>query len=104
AAGLKSFEPVTGRGNRLIGFNGALVIDETYNANPDSVKASVGAMLDKRAFPQAAKLVVLGELAELGPKEAELHHDLGVWLQDKPIQLLITVGRLARHIADGAQG
>jgi UDP-N-acetylmuramoyl-tripeptide--D-alanyl-D-alanine ligase len=104
ASGLRSFEPVGGRGNRLIGAGGALVLDETYNANPDSVRASVAALLDDRAFPQTTKIVVLGELAELGPTEAQLHQDLGRWLKDKPLGVLITVGRLARHIAEGAQG
>ena len=104
ADGLRAFEPVGGRGNRLVSDTGALVLDETYNGNPDSVKASVGALLDPLAFPQPSKIVVLGELAELGSTEAELHRELGVWLRDKGITTLITVGHLARHIAEGAQG
>jgi len=103
AAGLRSFETVGGRGNRLVGRQGALILDETYNANPESVKASVGALLDQRAFPQTRKIVVLGELAELGPTEAQLHRELGAWLKSQPIQTLITVGMLARNIAEGAQ-
>jgi UDP-N-acetylmuramoyl-tripeptide--D-alanyl-D-alanine ligase len=104
AVGLRSFEAIGGRGNRLVGIHGALVLDETYNANPDSVKASVSALLDGRAFPHSNKIIVLGELAELGPTETDLHRQLGVWLKDKPVQTLITVGRLARNIAEGAQG
>jgi UDP-N-acetylmuramoyl-tripeptide--D-alanyl-D-alanine ligase len=102
--GLRTFEPVGGRGNRLQAENGALVLDETYNANPDSVKASVEALVDERAYPHAQKIVVLGILAELGPTEAQLHRELGVWLKSKAINALITVGPLARHIAEGAQG
>jgi UDP-N-acetylmuramoyl-tripeptide--D-alanyl-D-alanine ligase len=102
--GLRCFEPVGGRGNRLVAANGALILDETYNANPDSVKASIQAVLDSRAYPQKEKIVVLGVLAELGPAEAELHHELGSWLKDKPLKALITVGSLARNIAEGAQG
>lgn len=102
--GLAEWSPVEGRGNRLVTSSGALVLDETYNANPDSVKASVAAILDARAFPFAKKILVLGELAELGPTENQLHRDLGGWLKDKDISTLITVGRLARNIADGAAG
>jgi UDP-N-acetylmuramoyl-tripeptide--D-alanyl-D-alanine ligase len=102
--GLRTFEPVGGRGNRLVANNGALVLDETYNANPDSVKASVEAMLDARAYPHGNKIVVLGILAELGPTEAQLHRELGLWLKDKALHTLITVGPLARNIAEGAQG
>ena len=104
AEGLRTFAPVGGRGNRLTSVTGALILDETYNGNPDSVKASVGALMDPLAFPHQSKLVVLGELAELGPTEAELHRELGMWLRDKGITTLITVGPLARHIAEGAQG
>jgi UDP-N-acetylmuramoyl-tripeptide--D-alanyl-D-alanine ligase len=68
------------------------------------VKASVAAILDERAFPFSKKIIVLGELAELGPTENQLHRDLGGWLKDKNISTLITVGRLARNIADGAAG
>jgi UDP-N-acetylmuramoyl-tripeptide--D-alanyl-D-alanine ligase len=101
---LSSWEPVEGRGNRLVTSSGALVLDETYNANPDSVKASIAAMLDDRAFPYKNKIVVLGELAELGPTENQLHREIGSWLKDKGISTLITVGRMARNIADGAEG
>jgi UDP-N-acetylmuramoyl-tripeptide--D-alanyl-D-alanine ligase len=104
AAGLRTFEPVGGRGNRIVCAGGALILDETYNANPDSVRASIVGLLDERAYPHAQKIVVLGELAELGPTEKELHYEVGKWIKDKPIQLLITVGQLARNIADGAQG
>jgi UDP-N-acetylmuramoyl-tripeptide--D-alanyl-D-alanine ligase len=104
AAGLARWRPVEGRGNRLVTSSGALVLDETYNANPDSVKASIAAILDERAFPFKTKIVVLGELAELGPTENQLHREIGSWLKDKPISTLITVGRMARNIADGAEG
>jgi UDP-N-acetylmuramoyl-tripeptide--D-alanyl-D-alanine ligase len=109
AKGLGEFAPVSGRGNKLIADNGALVVDETYNANPESVKASVLGFLDERAFPYPRKLLVLGELAELGPTGHELHRELGVWLKDRStvaqsLEALITVGSTARHIADGAEG
>lgn len=102
--GLETFEIVSGRGNRLHLGNGAVLLDETYNANPDSVRASVSAMLDGKSHPFERKLVVLGELAELGASEEKLHFELGKWLKDKQLTVLITVGRLARHIADGASG
>jgi UDP-N-acetylmuramoyl-tripeptide--D-alanyl-D-alanine ligase len=104
AQGLSGFEPVSGRGNRLHLPNGALLLDETYNANPDSVRASVSAMLDAQAYPYDTKIVVLGELAELGCTEHKLHQELGAWLQDKKLDALITVGAMAKHAADGASG
>jgi UDP-N-acetylmuramoyl-tripeptide--D-alanyl-D-alanine ligase len=104
AQGLKSFHPVGGRGDKMLTADGALVLNETYNANPDSVKASVSGMLDDRAFPYEQKIVVIGELAELGPTEKDLHRELGEWFKDKKLNVLMTVGSLARHVAEGAQG
>ncbi len=104
AEGLRQYEPVSGRGNRVVADKGALLVDETYNANPDSVRISVSAFLDERAFPQKNKYVVLGDLAELGGESEQLHRMLGNWLKQWRLAGLITVGRLARCIAEGAQG
>jgi UDP-N-acetylmuramoyl-tripeptide--D-alanyl-D-alanine ligase len=102
--GLRQFEVVGGRGNRMVGREGSLLIDESYNGNPDSVKASVAGILADTACPQKKRIVVVGELAELGPQGPELHRELGQWLKDKSLHALITVGHLARNIAEGAQG
>lgn len=102
AVGLRLFRPLGGRGNKLVTGNGALVLDESYNANPDSVKAAVSGMIESAG--QLNKIVVLGDLAELGDHTEPLLRELGTWLKDQPISALITVGRLARFIADGARG
>ncbi len=102
--GLGEYMPVAGRGNRLIGFAGSLIIDETYNANPDSVMVAVNAFLNKQAYSQESKYVVLGELAELGDTCNDLHQQLGKWLKNKDLKALVTVGKVARYIAEGAQG
>ncbi len=102
--GVESYEPVDGRGNRLLTASGAIVVDESYNANPDSVRCAVEAIMDSRAFPQAKKLVVLGEMAELGDSANDMHVSIGRWLKDQNLDLLITVGERASSIAQGAQG
>lgn len=104
ASGLSAYEPPPGRGNKLTTAGGALIIDESYNANPDSVMVSIGALLDERADERPTKIVVLGDLAELGEESERLHRDLGLWLKDKPLSALVTVGERARLIADGASG
>ncbi len=104
AAGLREFHPLSGRGAKLKTKEGALVIDETYNGNPDSVRAAVTAFCDQRAYPLLKKYVVLGDLAELGDEAEELHMELGLWLKEKNITGLITVGDLGKCIADGAIG
>jgi UDP-N-acetylmuramoyl-tripeptide--D-alanyl-D-alanine ligase len=104
ADGLKFFKTVGGRGNRVHAPNGALIIDESYNANPESVRAAIMALRDGNAFPQKNKFVVLGDLLELGAQGPALLEELGGWLKANPVSLLITVGTLARHIFAGASG
>lgn len=103
AQGLAKFAAVEGRGNALKSPQGATVVDESYNANPDSVRCAVEAILS-HAYPQRDKIVVLGAMAELGDFTAPLHLDLGIWLKDKPLTLLVTVGEIASGIASGAAG
>jgi UDP-N-acetylmuramoyl-tripeptide--D-alanyl-D-alanine ligase len=104
ASGLETWRAVEGRGNAVGTTSGALLIDESYNSNPDSVRCAVEAILSREAFPQASKIVVLGEMLELGDFSDSLHDDLGQWLKDKPISMLVTVGSQAARIAGGASG
>jgi len=103
-AGLASWRPVEGRGNSLTAPTGACVVDESYNANPDSVRCAVDAILLAEAYSDKQKVVVLGRMAELGDFEASLHRELGLWLKDKPLNLLVTVGDVAALIGESAKG
>ncbi len=104
AQGLRSYRPLPGRGNIVRGPSGATLVDETYNANPDSVMTSVCVFTDPRVFPQRSKYLVIGEMAELGQTADQIHEELGRWLKDQALDCLITVGLEARHIAAGARG
>jgi UDP-N-acetylmuramoyl-tripeptide--D-alanyl-D-alanine ligase len=104
AEGLKFFKTIGGRGNRMQSASGSLIIDESYNANPESVRAAVMALSDKNAYPYGKKFVVLGDLLELGEQGPALLQELGGWLKANSFDLLITVGSLARHIYAGASG
>jgi len=102
--GLATWRAVEGRGNAVGTKSGALLVDESYNSNPDSVRCAVEAILSGEAFPQPSKIVVLGEMLELGDFSDRLHEELGQWLRDKPISMLMTVGQQAGLIASGANG
>ena len=104
ARGLTEYKSVEGRGNRTVLPGGTVLIDESYNADPDSVKCAVDAVLDDRAFPQKRKYIVLGEMAELGDSAELMHKQTGEWLKDKQFTMLITVGPKAAVIAAGALG
>jgi UDP-N-acetylmuramyl pentapeptide synthase len=104
AEGLASWQPVQGRGNLVELSSGTLIVDETYNANPDSVRCAVESLLTGDNFRDRKKVVILGKMAELGDFTESLHKDLGNWLKDKPIDMLVTMGDVAALIGEGARG
>ncbi len=103
AEGLRRYVPQAGRGNRLIGPKGSLIIDESHSATPESVRAAVSAFLDKRAVPRLRKFVVLGDMEDLGEASASIHANLGNWLSSCAFDFLITIGDHAAHIVRGLE-
>jgi UDP-N-acetylmuramoyl-tripeptide--D-alanyl-D-alanine ligase len=91
AKGLTSFGAVKGRLNWLAGFNESVVIDDTYNANPDSMKAA----LDVLANQKSTQIFVMGDMAELGQDTAKMHADIGAYAKQKNINQLFTFGELS---------
>ncbi|RYY74128.1 MAG: UDP-N-acetylmuramoyl-tripeptide--D-alanyl-D-alanine ligase [Gammaproteobacteria bacterium] len=94
--GLENFSPVGGRMSRHVGLNGALIIDDSYNANPGSVRAAI----DVLASYEGQQILVLGDLAELGKDEKEIHSTLGEYAQAKNISHLFTLGSLTKYSSD----
>ncbi|NYE63642.1 UDP-N-acetylmuramoyl-tripeptide--D-alanyl-D-alanine ligase [Duganella sp. 1224] len=96
--GLDTFAPVSGRLQKKRAANGAVVIDDTYNANPDSVRAAID-VLAKAAAP---RVLVLGDMGEVGTQGREFHEEVGAYAQTKGIETVLVTGELAAHI-HGAQ-
>ncbi|GIZ50922.1 UDP-N-acetylmuramoyl-tripeptide--D-alanyl-D-alanine ligase [Noviherbaspirillum aridicola] len=97
--GLEAFAPVNGRLQRKTARSGALVIDDTYNANPDSVRAAI----DVLANAGAPRVLVLGDMGEVGDQGPQFHDEVGRYARDRGIEHLLTLGELAAH-ASGAFG
>lgn len=91
--GLTAFAPVNGRLQRKIARNGAIVIDDTYNANPDSVRAAI----DVLAQAAAPRVLVLGDMGEVGNDGRQFHEEIGAYLRESGIGQVLTLGALARH-------
>ncbi|WBS03987.1 UDP-N-acetylmuramoyl-tripeptide--D-alanyl-D-alanine ligase [Pseudoduganella sp. SL102] len=95
-AGLDTFAPVSGRLQRKQAAQGAVVIDDTYNANPDSVRAAI----DVLAGSPAPRVLVLGDMGEVGTKGKEFHEEIAAYAAQKGIEQVLVTGTLARHMQD----
>ena len=99
-AGLESFQPVKGRMQKKQCAAGAVLIDDTYNANPDSVLAAI----DVLAGMPGPRTLVLGDMGEVGAAGPEFHAEVGAHAARRKIDRLLGLGTLARHAVDAAQG
>lgn len=94
--GLTQFSGVKGRLNRLPGQNGALVIDDTYNANPDSMKAAIDVLTAEKAESNQQLVMVMGDMAELGESAESLHTEIGQYAKESGVNRLLGFGRLSQ--------
>jgi UDP-N-acetylmuramoyl-tripeptide--D-alanyl-D-alanine ligase len=92
--GLAKAEAATGRLN-LVEVGGLRIVDDSYNANPASLRAGIDTAL---GLP-GPHWLVLGDMAELGEDAQRLHHDIGHWMADRGIARLFTVGGLSASTA-----
>ena len=91
--GIESVQTIGGRSN-LIHKNGITIIDDCYNANPVSMKASI----DVLSNAPGRKIAVLGDMGELGAEEKQLHYMVGEHFAGKGIDALYCVGTLSQEI------
>jgi len=91
--GLARFSPVGGRMSRHLGISNAQIIDDSYNANPGSVRAAI----DVLAVREGKRIMVLGDLGELGENAENLHAQLGTYAQQKNLDHFFTLGVLTQH-------
>ncbi len=103
ASGLAAFSGVKGRLQRRTGKNGAEILDDTYNANPDSVRAGI----DVLAATVGRKLLVLGDMGEIGEASSQYHDEIGGYAKSQGIDRLFALGESAqqavRNFGEGAR-
>ena len=96
--GIEKLEPVGGRVN-IIKTNKYTLIDDCYNANPVSMKASI----DVLTYATGRKVAILGDMFELGDEEKALHGSIGSHIANTTIDVLITIGELSTNIDEYAR-
>jgi len=92
AAGLARFRPPMGRLARLRGAHGAALIDDSYNANPDSVRAAIDAL----AACEGRGVLVLGDMGEIGEHGVLYHREVGAWARERGVAHLLALGEATR--------
>jgi UDP-N-acetylmuramoyl-tripeptide--D-alanyl-D-alanine ligase len=95
-SGLQKFAGVKGRLQRKSGLHGATLIDDSYNANPASVKAAIAVL----ASMPGKRILVLGDMGELGTDASALHRELGAAAKQAGVDILLCHGDLCRAAAD----
>ena len=94
--GFMSYKPVDGR-SRVSKSKGITLIDDCYNANPNSVKAALKSM----STLTGRRVAILGDMFNLGEQSEQMHYEVGVYAADKGVDFLFCLGGQARFIYDG---
>ena len=104
ALALADLKPPVGRGERTVLDFGraqaALLIDESYNANPASMRAALEALGTLELPRGARRIAVLGDMLELGPEGAALHRELAGAVEANRVDLVFAAGPLMRHLVE----
>lgn len=95
-AGLRLFDGVQGRLNLLAGCQEGIVIDDTYNANEDSMKAAIDVLVDQKNNQKNHLVFVMGDMAELGAESEAMHAGIGAYARQKGITCLFSFGELSQ--------
>lgn len=102
-AGLQSFRGVKGRLQRRQGQQGAQILDDTYNANPDSVRAGI----DVLASTIGKKILVLGDMGEIGEGSHQCHDEIGGYAKSQGVDRLYALGEASaqavRNFGEGGR-
>lgn len=103
SAGLCDFSPVKGRSRALqvnMGGRSVTLVDDTYNANPDSMRAAI----DVLAGLPAPRLLVVGDMGEVGDRGPAFHQEVGDYARQRGIEHLLCMGELMQHSAAAFPG
>jgi len=99
--GIERVEAPPGRMRVLTLQEGSILVDDSYNANPASMKAAIEAIHEISG--DCGIILILGDMLELGADSWQFHEEIGAFAATKLPELLITVGKLGRYIAKGAE-
>ncbi len=100
AQGLEAYRGVKGRLEIKQAFNGATLIDDTYNANPDSMRAAVDVLIARGG----KTILILGDMGEVGSEAAQRHAELGAYAKAQGVGSLFVLGDAMKYAAESGEG
>lgn len=98
--GIRAFLPTKMRMNVVRCPGDIVILNDAYNANPQSMRAAAAVLSDAKG---RRKVAVVGDMKELGPSSASFHRAVGGYFAQAGVDHLIAIGDLAQHIAEGAR-
>ena len=98
---LSQLQPEDKRG-QIIAIRGATIINDSYNSNPEALKAMIATLASMPVASKGRRILVAGEMLELGPESASLHSACGKAAADAGIDIVVGVRRQAKHIVEAA--
>ena len=98
--GIEAIKPVRGRLEFKKGLWGSIIIDDTYNANPESMRAAI----DVLAKQNRNKILIIGDMGELGKKAVQYHKSIGEYIKEKKILDVVGTGKLTKHTIEKCKG
>ncbi len=101
AEAIEPVGPLPGRGERITLAGGATALDETYNSSPAALRAAIA---DFAVTPARRRILVAGDMCELGAKEGRFHAECGEYAASVQLDMVIGVGALGRRLAEAAKG
>jgi UDP-N-acetylmuramoyl-tripeptide--D-alanyl-D-alanine ligase len=96
--GLGSFSPPNHRSKVITLKNGSMLVDDTYNNNPEAMKAALKSFF--QLFPNKQKIIVFGDMLELGNLEKTAHEEIGEILSNLDVKKVICVGEVSKYTAE----
>jgi UDP-N-acetylmuramoyl-tripeptide--D-alanyl-D-alanine ligase len=100
ASGLKSVVPIAGRLHRTLLQEKYTIIDDSYNANPESFVTAIDVLSSSSGY----RILVMGDMGELGDRAIDLHRQVGSYAKRSKIQSLFSVGSLSQNASDEFSG
>lgn len=95
ASGIEEYE-IVGRRGAVTKTDFLTIIDDSYNANPDSMKSSIASL----KMIEGRKVCILGDMLEQGDKSAQFHEEIGTFAKDNGVDLVISTGKFGRYISN----